>query len=291
MTPEATPSTIPSEHSALAPWRRLGTGWWRFLPGWGRRGAPEHLLQASRCIEKQNFSQALLAYQQALEADPRCVKAHQGIALLLVRRGGRAYLQSALQHILESVQVDPYDPQNYRINALVYQRLGNRKRMAIELRCMAITHTLRKQPDHPVANNQMGVLLLRQFRADLAMGHFQRAVKALPRYEAALRNLARTCAARAETAPPQERATLLSAAARDVEQALAAAPTAAGWAALARIRLLQGQPEEALAAVEQAVQLHHPEDVLAPLRAEAQMALATSSKPAPDTSPNSPPIR
>lgn len=290
MTPQATPGTMQPEPSVPTAWHGLGMGWLRFLPGWRRRGAPEHLLHASRCIEKQNFSKALLAYEQALEADPHCVKAHQGIALLLARRGGRAYLQSALQHILESVRADPYDPQNYRINALIYQRLGNRKRMAIELRCMAITHTLRKQPGHPVANNQMGVLLLRQFRADLALEHFQRAIQAQPHYEAALRNLARTCAARAETAPPQERDALLAAAARHVEQALTAAPTAAGWAALARIRLLRGQPQEALAAVEQAARLQHPEDALTALRAEAQVALATLPKPSPDAPPKSPPI-
>src|SRR5262245_4692770 len=112
-------------------------GWLRFIPGFKRRTATDHLQQAQRFVERGNLTQALKAYEQALESDAGSTRAHQGIALLLIRRGGREYLRAALAHILEAVRVDPYDPQNYRINALVFQRLGNKKHMQIELRCMA----------------------------------------------------------------------------------------------------------------------------------------------------------
>jgi Tfp pilus assembly protein PilF len=284
-------STAPiSSHPAAAPVFEAPakTGWLRFIPSLRRRSAADHLRQAQRFVEKQNFSQALQAYEQALEADAQCTRAHQGIAMLLTRRGGREHLQAALAHILESVRTDPYDPQNHRINALIFQRRGSMKHMQIELRCMAITHTLRRQPQHPVANNQMGVLLLRQFRMDLAAEHFQRAVQAQPRYEAALRNLARICCARAETADPQARAALLSEGSQHVQKALDAAPSSAGWTILARIRLLSGQPQEAMAAVQAAERFSTPSRDLASVRAEVRVALATIAPPHSPEASNSP---
>jgi Tfp pilus assembly protein PilF len=285
--PEPAAALVP----APAPTAATGGGWLRFIPGLRRKNAADHLRQAQRFVEKQNLSQALQAYEQALEADPRCTRAHQGIAMLLTRRGGREQLRAALAHILEAVRVDPYDPQNYRINALVFQRIGKKKHMQIELRCMAITHTLKRYPEHPVANNQMGVLLLRQFRMDLATDHFQRAIQVQPRYEAALRNLARICCARAETAEPAERATLLSIATQHVEKALESAPTSAAWTILARIRVLNGQPREAMEAVMQAERIGTLCRDLPAVKAEVQLALASMAPAAAPDAPNSASMR
>ncbi len=285
MSDEISPKPV----AAGAPPRRHA--WWRFLPGLGGRNRGDHLADAQRFVEHHNLGQALRAYQQALDADPRSARAHQGLALLLARKGGREPMQAALGHILEAVQIDPYDPQNYRINALIYHRLGKLKRAAVELRCMAITHTLKRQPDHPVAHNQMGVVLLRQFRADLAMEHFQRAVRAQPRYELALRNLARTCCARAEAAQDaQVRAALLNAAGGHVQRALEAAPSAAGWVILARIRLTAGLVQEALAAIEEAQRFATPVRELASTRAEVELALACQPQAAAAAASNSHPV-
>lgn len=263
-------------------------GWLRFIPGFRKRSATEYLQQAQRFVEKQNLTQALRAYEQALEIDANSIRAHQGIAMLLIRRGGREPLKAALAQILEAVRLDPYDPQSYRINALVFQRMGNKKHMQIELRCMAIAHTLKRYPQHPVANNQMGVLLLRQFRMDLAMAHFQRAVQAQPRYEAALRNLARICCARAETAEPAEKAALLATATQHVEKALESAPTAAAWTILARIRVLNGQPQEAMEAVLHAERGGMMPKDLPTVKAEVQLALASMGAAAGAGASNSP---
>ncbi|HEX7926947.1 MAG TPA: tetratricopeptide repeat protein, partial [bacterium] len=71
-------------------------GWLRFIPGFRKRSATEYLQQAQRFVEKQNLTQALRAYEQALEIDANSIRAHQGIAMLLIRRGGRDPLKAAL---------------------------------------------------------------------------------------------------------------------------------------------------------------------------------------------------
>lgn len=74
---------------------------------------------AHRAFGKRSYSVALANYELALEEQPDSVEARRGMSLVLLHKGGRENLQSALSHIQIALRLSPYRSKLYRIKAAI----------------------------------------------------------------------------------------------------------------------------------------------------------------------------
>jgi Tfp pilus assembly protein PilF len=279
---------VPAAEASQEP--RSWFSWLRFLPGFRKSPAMVQVERARRLVEKKNFTQAMSAFQKALETSPECVPAYQGVAMLLLRKGGSSNMKVALARIQEAIQRDPYDPKNYKINAAIYGRLGMRQKALDERRFASAASTIQHTPAHPVANNHVGILMLRNRLPDLAAKHFRKAADSDGNYDIALRNLAKTMFVMASAPDNSARkAQLLASAEKEIQRALAVKRTAASLVTLGRIQLLLGDQGRAQESAREAEQLERGNKELAVLKkdldATGVAAPAEAAPPRPEVEP------
>ena len=139
---------------------------------------------------QKNFAQATIAFNKALSLDTDCADAYAGLGDCLAKKGGRVNMQHALEHYDEAILRNPFDEDVYIYRAKIYDALGKRKEATLERKKMVVVKTLATDPNNSVANNNMGILLLRNKKMEAAIEYFRKSVEADPNYEVGHRNLA-----------------------------------------------------------------------------------------------------
>ncbi len=170
------------------------------------------LFQEGKSVE------AVAAYRRALASDPDHVKSHNNIALALVELGE---LEEAAAHFRRSLAVEP-KAEIYSDLGFIMAQLGKsedalaeyRKALELDPSCAsahfnlavalvqagrfkdAESHYRQALPARPTAEvyNGLGYVLVRQGRAEEAIGEFKKAVDANPKFTPAFNNLAEALA-------------------------------------------------------------------------------------------------
>jgi len=217
-----------------------------------QRESPDNLVRNGRELEKnRNFAQATVAFNRALALDPDCAEAYEGLGDVLAKKGGRANVEAAVLQYQEASKRDPFDDRVYAALARVFDALGKRKEAALEKKKLVVARTLRADPSNPVANNNMGIMLLQLGWVPAAIEHFNRSMKSDPRYDTAVRNLAVTHYKIASEAKDEAARELnIEKAKGYITMALDIAESPLTLLAQARLMILEEHYEEALKACE-----------------------------------------
>jgi Tfp pilus assembly protein PilF len=202
--------------------------------------------EGTRLLESRSLRQATAAFEKALELDPEYAPAFRGIGLVTVARGGPTNLKAALAHFKEALKRDPFDESTYNTCAMVYEKLGDANAAVTERKKMAVVKTLEQDATNPIANNNMGILLMSQKQPDMALTYFRKSIEKNPKYDVAIRNLATALYTLATTGPEGSRGEYQSQAAEAVEQSLKLGISFASLMLQARVKLLAGDGEAAL---------------------------------------------
>jgi tetratricopeptide (TPR) repeat protein len=185
--------------------------------------------------------QEIRGYQMMLAKEPERVSLHDDLALLFAETGDFA---AALEHFNASLRLQPGVAAAHYNAGLVLLRLGRRDEAALRLReAIALDRV------HPGANHELGMLLLQQGQALLAVDHLRRAAIAQPGWTDAQLDLAWALAAAGDRAFASEAVTLAS----RVEAQTG--PTARVLEVLAAAYAANGEVERAVRAAEQAIAL------------------------------------
>ena len=204
-------------------------------------------------LDNQNTAQATMAFQRALAIDPNHVPAYQGLGNVFLKKGGRSNLSTALEHFQEAAKRNPFDVYLFAVKAKIFEKLGKMKEATLERKKMMIVKTLESDPKNPIANNNMGILLSQQNQVQSAIDYFKKAITSNPKYDVAFRNLAATNLKMAgEEQDEEKKQETLSRAKSFINKALEIAPTVLSLIMQAKIYMMEGRHEEALAACEKA---------------------------------------
>lgn len=218
-----------------------------------RKETPETFVEeGTRLLESRSLRQAAAAFEKALELDPEYAPAMRGLGLVTVARGGKTNLKAALAHFQAALKRDPFDEATYNTCAMVYEKLGDANAAVNERKKLAVVKTLQTDPKNPVANNNMGILLMSQQQPEAALAYFRKSIEANPKYDVAIRNLATALYTLATTGPQEKRAEYQAQAAEAVEQSLKLGLSFAALLLQARIKLLAGDAQAALEIVTRA---------------------------------------
>lgn len=208
--------------------------------------------EGTRLLESRSLRQATAAFEKALELDPEFAPAMRGIGLVTVARGGPTNLKAALAHFQAALKRDPFDEATYNTCAMVYEKLGDANAAVLERKKMTVVRTLASDAKNPVANNNMGILLMSQQQYDAALAYFRKSIEANPKYDVAVRNLATALYHLATNGPQEKRGEYQAEAAQVVEKSLALGVSFPTLILQARVKLLAGDAEAALEIVTRA---------------------------------------
>lgn len=165
---------------------------WNLLKMFRRESPTMYIKEGHSLIENHNLALATIAFQKAIELDPNRVEAHKGLGNVFMRKGGRSNITMALECFKNATAVAPFEDTSYALAARLYEKLGMMKEATLERKKMMIVKTLHTDPKNPIANNNMGILLLGQKQVPEAIEYFKKSVEANPNYDIAFRNLAAT---------------------------------------------------------------------------------------------------
>lgn len=213
-----------------------------------RKESPESFVrQGESSTENQNLALATIAFQKALALDADNVGAFKGLGNVFLRKGGRTNIATALSYYQEAVKRDPFDDQSYAMSAKIYERLGRMKEATLERKKMVVVKTLQADPANPIANNNMGILMLQQERLEQALDYFKKSIKSNPSYDIAYRNLAATHYKAALTESDDDKKSEQAALAKGyVAKALEIRKGVGSMLIQAKILVLEGRYDEAL---------------------------------------------
>lgn len=218
-----------------------------------RRKTPQfYVAEGKRLAANQNLAQATIAFQQALELDPDNVEAFKALGNALLRKGGQSNVQAALEQFEQAAQRDPMDIDLYAKLATALEKLGKKKEATLERKKAAALKALQSDGNNPVANNNMGIFMLRLKRHGEAVDFFKRALGAKPDYDMAVRNLAATYLAMAGEEGAEDREQNLELARTNGYRAVELSETVPSLLVLTRVLLAEERFEEALNVAEQA---------------------------------------
>jgi tetratricopeptide (TPR) repeat protein len=213
-----------------------------------QRESPASLVRAGRELENnRHYAQATAAFTRALALDPNFAPAYEGLGDVLLKKGGRSNIEAAVGHLREAVKRDPFNDRAYAALGRAYDALGMRKEAALEKKKLVVARTLRADPNNPVANNNMGIMLLQQNLTTRGIEHLTRAMTADPRYDTAVRNLAIAFYKLAnEAGDPATREQHLDKAKAYLAKALDIARSPLTLLAQARVHIMEERFEDAL---------------------------------------------
>jgi len=249
----AKPPPPPPETAAVWEPEKRGPLFWLNPLKWFSKITPESLVRdGQRLIESRSLHQAMAAFQKALEMNPKHAPAHRGLAKVSIARGGRTNLERALTHLDEAVRTNPFDEPSYSLTSLVLDKLGKVEAAQTARRKLGIVRALQLDAANPIANNNMGIVILSQGHPEEAVKYFHKAIEVNRRYDSAFRNLAIAHYQLAMRAPEGGKADHLASAEEAANQALSLSKTVPALLIRARIGVLKGELEVALAAVNEA---------------------------------------
>ena len=149
----------------------------------------EHRDRARALVEKQQFREALTAYQEVVKLDPKDDEAYYQLALLHLREGKPEDLQQAHQALLKVVKL-----KGSRVDAhtqLAYLYLASKEPAKARLEADAI---LAAEPAHPDGHLIRGVSLVQEGRLEKGIEELRKAIESDPKRRGAYLELARTYA-------------------------------------------------------------------------------------------------
>lgn len=156
-----------------------------------KKESPERYVESGMdLLQNKNYAQATIAFNNALRLDKDSASAFRGLGDTFVKKGGRTNLKAALEHYNDSVLRDPFHEDVYISKSKIFDALGQRKEATLERKKMVVVKTLSTDPKNSIANNNMGILLLRNKQTEPAIKYFQNAVDSDQNYEVAHRNMA-----------------------------------------------------------------------------------------------------
>ncbi len=218
------------------------------------KDTPKSMVKRGRVLmENRNFAQATIAFKRALELDSEFTPAYEAIGDVLMKKGGRSNVTAAIEQFREAVVRNPLSEKAYANMAKAFDMLGKRKEAALEKKKLVVVKTLDRDPENPIANNNMGILFLQQKQVDTALEYFGRAVKSNPTYDTGFRNMALTYYRLAtEAEDPAKCESYLEKAKPNIVKALEVAESPLSLMAHARILIMEENYEDALVSCERA---------------------------------------
>ncbi len=224
-----------------------------------RRESPEMYIKEGKNLEEhQNLALATMAYQKAISLDKSRPEGFKGLGHVFLKKGGRSNLEAALKNFKEATLRNPFDDQVFAISAKIYERLGKLKEATMEKKKMMIVKTLQTDAKNPIANNNMGILLLQQGQTKQALEYFKKSIDANPLYDVALRNLATAhYKTAAEGKDENIRQDAILKAKGFIGKALEATVNAPSLVVQGKIFVLESRLEDALRVCEEAEELDH----------------------------------
>lgn len=224
---------------------------------WFRKKSPDFFINEGKdFMENQAFAQAMLAFNNALAIDPNSAAAFRGLGKVFFKKGGRSNMKTALNYYQEAIKRHPMDHELYAISAKIYDAMGQRKEATLERKKFVIVRALDVDAKNPIANNNMGILFLQQGKTEVALSYFQKAIDADRNYDVAHRNQAAVYLKMAKETDDEDKKTLYNTKAREgIEKSVEISPTPNALLALGRIRLKEGNFDEALSLAEKVDQM------------------------------------
>lgn len=146
----------------------------------------EHRDRARALVEKQQFREALTAYQQVVKLDPQDDEAYYQSALLLLRLGKPEDVNLAHQALLKVVKL-----KGSRVDAhlqLAHLYLNSKQPEKARLHADAI---LAAEPTHPDGHVIRGISLVREGRLEKGIAELREAIEADPQGRGAYMELAK----------------------------------------------------------------------------------------------------
>ena len=155
-----------------------------------KESADMYIKEGNSLMENQNLALATMAFQKAIALEPDNVEAHKGMGHVLMKKGGRTNMASALTQFQAALKINPFDDRLYALTSRILEKLGKMKEATLEKKKMMVIKTLQSDPKNPIANNNMGILMLQQGNMDQALTYFRQSIASNPNYDVANRNLA-----------------------------------------------------------------------------------------------------
>ncbi len=207
-------------------------------------------------LDEANFEQAIRAFQAAIKEDIHCIEAYIGLAKTMSTQGGIDKAKSAIKYLQQALDIDYTKIEIYREVIDLFERLGDKKNATIERKKQSIARTLKSSPNDSKANNNMGVLQLKQRNFDSAIQFFKKSIKADRKFLNAKLNLANTFLQKALILEKKsEKISLLKTSNALMEDVLAVDKTAQTYLLKAKILLHMENVKQAAEICEKAYQL------------------------------------
>lgn len=207
-------------------------------------------------LEEKDYRQAVIAFETAIVEEPKNIEAYVAIAKAYRQQEGIANAKLAVENLQKALAIDFKQLNLYLDLIKMYERLGDNKNAVLERKKAHIAKSLKNSADDPIANNNLGVIQLRQNHLDGAISSFEIAVKNKPTFWMAKTNLAKAYLQKSLTQKKKsEKKQLLESASTHLEQVLAKKVTAPALLIKAKIVFHHGNAKQALSICEQALKM------------------------------------
>jgi tetratricopeptide (TPR) repeat protein len=211
--------------------------------------APENpfIADGYKLAEQENYDNAILAFKSALQQNEKDKAAFIGMARVYQKMGGISNSKSSIKQFNKALEIDPAMIDIYNNLIELYKRLGDNKNAILEHKKQFVAKSLRIDADDPLANNNMGVIQMKQKKLDSAIRFFQKALKKKPSFLMARANLAKALFQKGiVTDKEDERKDLLKKSAKRIEEVISKQKTAEHILLKAKIFFHYGQEKKAL---------------------------------------------
>ena len=206
-----------------------------------------YIADGYKLAEQENYDNAILAFQSAIQQDEKNKSAYIGLAHVYRQMGGISNSKTSIEQYNKALEIDPAMIDVYNDLMQVYKRLGDDKNAALEQKKQFVAKSLRTNAEDPIANNNMGVIQLKQMKLDSAILFFQKALKKRPGFTMARANLAKALFQKGiNSGNEEDKKELLKKAAQRLEEVLSKQKTAEHILLKAKIYFHYGQMEKAL---------------------------------------------
>ena len=218
-----------------------------------KESAAMYINEGHSLAENQNLALATMAFQKAISLEPQNIEAHKGLGHVLMKKGGRTNMSAALTQFQEALRLNPFDDKLYGLTARILEKLGQMKEATLEKKKMMVVKTLQSDAKNPIANNNMGILMMQAGDLNKALEYFKNSTASNPNYDVAFRNLATVYYQLAlKEQAPEKKSEHLQTAIGYIKKAIGIDDTVPSKLILGKIMVLESRFDEALTICEQA---------------------------------------
>ena len=220
-----------------------------------RKGSDNQLINEGNLFLKKNrFEEAIAVFQSALEENDRCIDAHVGIGKALSGMGGIKNAKKSIKCFHEALIIDATRLDVYNETIEVYERLGDKKNAAAERKKQFVARTLKSDPNDHKANNNLGIIQLKQKNLDSAIASFTKSLKHNKDFLLAKSNLASAFLQKAgQIEDGEDKEILLKKSMHLLNQVLEKQQTAEACLLKAKVLMSQGENKKAVEFCDQAI--------------------------------------